>query len=82
MPSLCAWRYAGYKRRMEEVANHRMAASYGRRLILSCSFHAGKERKGYFVLTVSPYWNANEAHEGFVHVDESNRTNPERHQIG
>ena len=42
MLSLCNRRYAGYQPRLEEVANHRMAASYARRLILLCSFHAGK----------------------------------------
>jgi hypothetical protein len=51
-------------------------------LILSRSFHAGSNARDTFVLTVSPHWNANEAHEGIVHADESDRTNPKRHQIG
>jgi hypothetical protein len=82
MPSLVLGDYAGCGRRVGEVANHRMAASYARRLILSCLFHAGKQRKRHFVPIVLPYWNANEAHEGIVHVDESNRSHPDRHQIG
>jgi hypothetical protein len=66
----------------EEVANHRIAASYARRLILSGSLHAGNSRKRRYVITAPPYWNVKQAYEEVVRADESNRTNREPHQIG
>jgi hypothetical protein len=54
MASLCARRYAGFKRRTERVATHRMSASCASRLIPFHSFPLGQATQETFVITVSP----------------------------